>query len=1205
MRSFCHNLRFGFQSLRKARHFLVLFLLAILSFAAFPAQAQAQNIEGDWQGSLQFEGAARRVVLHVSREGGMLQAALDVPDDFDFNRAADSISLDASVLKFALGPYQFEGKVSPDSQAIDGTLSRGDEKQPATFRRKPAGGPPGVEGVVPQLMRLTHLPAEEWRFHAGDIPHGESVTLDDSSWQSVKGNSQAPTDAVWYRRWIEVPKNLNGYDLTGTKIWFQFQIYANGPMPEIIYFNGRRVALGEDLEPIVLFDPAKPGDKILVAIKILHTVDTKHFAGADLRIDFTSARPNPSDILQEMGVVSKLAPSLGPDAPAVQKSLEAAANAVNLKALEQANQPHFDFSLQEAQLDLEVIKPKLAGTAIRLSGNSHIDAAWLWPWTETVDVVRRTFTTALQLMDEYPQYTYTQSAAAYSEWICDKYPTVCQEIKDRIHQGRWEIVGGMWVEPDLNMPDGESLVRQLLVGKRYFKDKLGADVRIGWNPDSFGYNWQLPQIYKRSGIDYFVTQKMDWNDTTRLPLKVFWWQSPDGSKVLSYFPHGYADGIDPVSLAGDVTYSRQRNPGITEMMHLFGVGDHGGGPTRDMLDSGVRWSDPKKVTPPTTWGVAQGFFSDIETKLDTADSPVWNYKTLAAGNTQLPAPPAGLISIPTWKDELYFEYHRGVFTTQANHKRSMREAEEQMLDAEKVSSIAWLSGDSYPAAKFNEAWKKVLFNQFHDLAAGSGISVIYRDAQKDYDVVRWTAADASRHALRTITTNINTKTALGGVPVMVTNSLAWIRTDLANVDVQMPETTKDGVSVIDAKGQALPSQVLSFDAATNTYHLLVEVKDVPSLGYEILTVLSGTRVVDSSLKASATTLENDALRVTIDPLTGCITSLFDKRTSFESIAAGGCGNELIAFQDTPKDYDAWNIDSDIEKVTTKLDKVDSVQLIEQGPLRAVIRITRTWQQSKFVQDVTLYAGLDRVDVANDFDWHETHILLKAAFPLAASSAQATYEIPYGTIERPTTRDNKVEQAKFEVPALRWADLGDAKHGFSLINESKYGYDAKANVLRISLLRSPTWPDPDADRGRHRFSYSLYPHAGDWRQALTVRHGYDFNYKLKAQQVESHEGQMSNEHSFASVKQQNVVLTAMKKAEDSDALIVRFYEWAGKSGNIQFSVPPGATGATLTNLMEQPEGSPLTITANQVTAPIHAFEILTVRVDYPHAATMAP
>jgi alpha-mannosidase len=268
-------------------------------------------------------------------------------------------------------------------------------------------------------------------------------------------------------------------------------------------------------------------------------------------------------------------------------------------------------------------------------------------------------------------------------------------------------------------------------------------------------------------------------------------------------------------------------------------------------------------------------------------------------------------------------------------------------------------------------------------------------------------------------------------------------------------------------------------------------------------------------------------------------------------------------------------------------------------VRATIRVVRNWQNSKFVQEISIYAGLDRVDIGNEIDWHETHVLLKAAFPLAASSGEATYEIPYGSIERPTTRNNRFETAKFEVPALRWADLGDQEHGFSLINESKYGYDAKANVLRISLLRSPTWPDPNADRGHHSFSYSLYPHRGDWKQALTVRRGYEFNYKLSAVQVEPHAGILPPAQSFADIKESNVVLTAIKKAEDSNALIFRFYEWAGKGGEVQLTVPPGATGATSTNLMEQPEGPALPITrTNQVTVPVHPFEIVSVRVDYP-------
>jgi len=1063
----------------------------------------------------------------------------------------------------------------------------------------------GTHRTIAQLGSLNTIPAGDWKFHVGDVAHGEAPEMNDSDWQTVTGNSHAPMEAVWYRRWIEVPKTLNGYDLSGARVWFQFEAYANGPMPQIIYFNGRRVAMGDDLEPIVLFDHAQPGERVLVAVKLLHTVDQKTFARADVAIEFSAARPNPNDLLQEILSANALLPSLGTSTAAVYAGIEAASAAVDLQALEQAQQQAFDASLVRAEGELKKIRGDLQQTSIRLTGNSHIDAAWLWPWTETVQVVHNTFATALQLMDEYPKYTFTQSAAAYSEWMCQKYPAICQEIQDRVKQGRWELVGGMWVEPDLNMPGGESLVRQLLIGKRYFREKFGADVRIGWNPDSFGYNWQLPQIYKKSGVDYFVTQKMAWNDTNPLPFKLFWWQSPDGSKVLSYFPHDYARGIEPEPLAEDVARARQLDPGLPEMMHLFGVGDHGGGPTRAMLDAAVRWSDPKMVYPQTFFGNAQGFFSDVEGKLDSAHSPVWNYKTLAGGSTQLPAPAGGMVSLPTWNDELYFEYHRGVFTSQAAHKRNMRESEQWMLDAEKYSSLAWLFGSAYPAEALNEAWKKVLFNQFHDLAAGSGIAVIYQEAQRDYDMVRFTTGEASSAALAEIAARVDTRSPLGSQSVLIFNPLAWQRKDVVEFSAQMPESVQDGVSVFDAENHLVPMQVISSDAATNTVHLLVEPRAIPALGYGLLRVVPGRSNAPGDLSAHDLTLENSMLRVVVDRTTGCITSLYDKRTQFEAIAAGGCGNELIAFEDKPKDYDAWNIDAEFEKHFTKLDSADSVQLVERGPLRAAIRVTRTWQHSKFVQDITLYAGLDRVDVVNDFDWHETHVLLKAAFPLAASSEHATYEIPYGSIERPTTRNNSWEAAKFEVPALRWADLGDAAHGFSLINDSKYGYDAKGNVLRISLLRSPTWPDAQADRGPQHFAYALYPHAGDWKQSLTVRRGYEFNAHLKALPVSSHRGAWGAQFSFAGVVQDNVVLTAVKKAEDGDALLFRFYEWAGKNGEVQLAVPAGAASATLTNLMEQAEGGPLEISRDdKIRVPVHPFEIVSVRVNYPRAGSGA-
>src|SRR6185437_5570880 len=351
-----------------------------------------------------------------------------------------------------------------------------------------------------------------------------------------------------------------------------------------------------------------------------------------------------------------------------------------------------------------------------------------------------------------------------------------------------EVVGGMWVEPDLNLPSGESLVRQLLVGKRWYEKNYGVNVRVGWNPDSFGYNWQLPQIYKKSGVDYFVTQKMSWNDTNKLPFKLFWWESPDGSKVLTYFPHNYVNtDLGPVRLSEDLAQAREFSPGLTTMMDLYGIGDHGGGPTRAMLDQGFHWADQTAsgdgVTPKYQFGTALNYFTTVEKEI-APESRTWNYQSIAKGYTPPPAVP-GKISIPTWDTELYLEYHRGVYTTQANHKRNMRRAEEEMLNAEKWSSLAWLDGNSYPDAQLTEDWKKVLFNQFHDLAAGSGIGVIYKDAQQDYDWVRMSTNAISASALHAVAERVNTETHHAtSVPVVVWNPLGWTRTGDVTVAVQ-------------------------------------------------------------------------------------------------------------------------------------------------------------------------------------------------------------------------------------------------------------------------------------------------------------------------------------------------------------------------------------------------------------------------------------
>jgi alpha-mannosidase len=1079
---------------------------------------------------------------------------------------------------------------------------------------------PAALAKLHTLETLKELPRGEWRFHAGDIPHGESMSLDDSSWPVAATNSTAPKDAVWYRRTIEVPKTLNGYDITGSRVWFQFRADANGPMPQIIYFNGRRVALGDDLEPIILFEPAKPGDKVLVAVKLLHTVDDKRFEGVSLRVEpsadaTASARPNPDDIRIQCLTAADLLPELPTPHKDLLPVVEAAVAAIDTDALTTGNQAAFDASLLKAQAILAPLHPVLQQAKMDLDGNSHIDAAWLWPRSETIDVVRRTFTTALQLMNEYPDYVYTQSAAQYNEWMADKYPDLNAQIKQRVKEGRWELVGGMWVEPDLNLPGGESLIRQLLVGQRYFQKEYGVTARIGWNPDSFGYNWQLPQIYKRSGMDYFVTQKMHWNDTNQLPFRLFWWESPDGSKVLTYFPTDYVhDNVNPTRISADFAESAQRNPGTTEMLDLYGIGDHGGGPTRDMLDQGDHWiaagKQPDTAVPTMRYSTAQHYFTDVESNLNPT-SPTWDYDSIAKGYTPPPASASGAIGIPTWNDELYFEYHRGVYTTQAAHKRNMRTSETATLDAEKLASFAWLDGQPYPNDLLTDNWKKITFNQFHDLAAGSGIAVIYRDAQNDYTQVFDADHNITDASLNNLDAHINTQDSLkdGGVPIVIFNTLAWPRTEDVELHIQFPQAVRN-LQISGTEDKAYKSQVIANNPATNEYTVLVTAVDVPALGYKVLHAYGAPKEDDRERGFSAEetplaiTLQNSKLKLVIDKKAGCITSLetgLTDRSSTQYLAPQACGNQLQTYVDKPKNYDAWNIDpGTLDGAMTPISNVDSIAVTDNGPLRKTIRITRTWSKSHFIQDISLDAGADTVRISNDVEWHETHVLLKAAFPLAATSGKATYEIPFGNITRSTTRNNSWEKAQFEVPAQNWADLGDDHQGLSLINDSKYGYDALGNTLRLTLLRSPTWPDADADQGRQRFTYEIYPHAGSWKTALTVHRGYELNTPLIAQQVFAHTGELPATHSFVAVDNPNVTLSAVKKAEDANALIFRMYEWAGKPTEVKLHIPAGALYAVETNMMESPltNAPHLPLTGDTVTVPITPYEILTLRVTYP-------
>jgi alpha-mannosidase len=1057
------------------------------------------------------------------------------------------------------------------------------------------------KATLDRLNSLTQQSESEWRFH-DDISHPEDPSLNDSDWglwtvKNVSGpGGQHANEEHWtgtrvFRRSIQIPEKINGYATQGARVWLDLRFGSPGRLMITVFSNGAVLYRGDDdnILPVLLTESAQPGQRFLVAARVVgpDTVQSEFFH-SELTIDAPRSRPDPARLRLELLASRPIIAAYEDGKAERERQLQAALQAIDFSPLEKGDQAAFDTSLKLAHAKLEVLKPWLEQFTIRAVGNSHIDMAWLWPWTETVEVVRNTFNSVLDLMREYPDFKFTMSSARTYEWMQEKYPDIYHQIEQRVKEGRWEIVGGMWVEPDLNMPDGESLVRQILVGKRYFQKNFGVDVKIGWNPDSFGYNYQLPQIYKRSGMDYFVTQKLMWaHEFTTFPYKFFWWQAPDGSRLLTYFPHDYADPIDAEPLGSQVAQWMPaiygpKIPDKPEMMHLYGVGDHGGGPTRVMLDHAAQLRAPDTVFPKLEFSFASEFFSDMEKKLPS-------------------------MQVPTWDGELYFQYHRGVFTTQAETKRRIRRSEENVLNAEKFAALALLYGRPYPQEVMTQTWKNLLFDHFHDIMPGSGIAVNYLDAKRNLENVDRAANDITLASLKEIAAHINIR--LDAEPVLIFNPLSWPRSEIVEIEAQLSASpaTHHPIEVVDANQNQVDSQLLSFDPVTQRVKVLVRA-DVPALGYKTYGVRYANRELKgySELKASADTLQNEFIRVKIDPQTGCMTSLFDKKSGTEALApaetdTGGpknytCGNLLQTFVDKPKQWDAWNIDADFEKQHWDLDKADEVKLVESGPLRSVIRVKNHFQNSTFVRDITLYAGVPRVDVKMQVEWHEKHILLKVAFPVNAHSDKATYEIPFGSVERPTTRKTPAEQAQFEVPAQRWADISDGKHGLSLLNDSKYGYDAKGNVLRLSLLRSPEWPDPHADEGHHEFTYSLYPHAGGWKDALTIRRGYELNYKLLAVPSAFHEGQLPVEHSFVQSKADNVIVTAVKKAEDDNALIVRFYEWAGKQGDVDIQLPTGAASASETDLMERPTGN-LPVSNGEVKVPTKPYEIKTIKVRF--------
>jgi alpha-mannosidase len=807
--------------------------------------------------------------------------------------------------------------------------------------------------------------------------------------------------------------------------------------------------------------------------------------------------------------------------------------------------------------------PPRALTA-HLIGHAHIDLSWLWRWEETVaDIATFTFKGTLAQMDNLPGLTFAQSQAALYDAIEKDYPELFGAIARKIKEGTWVPVGGMWVEPDANMPDGEALARQLLYGKRYFLDKFGVDVKVGWNPDTFGHNWQMPQILRRAGIDSYVFGRCAPGPD---PTHFFWWEGMDGSRVLGYVPAGWYNVSLREGTRGILEAAR-KNTELKDFMLLYGAGDHGGGP-RDADVAAIRKFRDDPNEPRLVFDVPEAYLKSVAEK--------------GAG-------------FPVVKRELNFAFP-ACYTTQAATKRNNRQLESLLLTAERFSAVAAGSGyrDYYPERDIDEAWKIVLRNQFHDILDGSSIGPVYDEVAGFYRQARMRGERALDFSLEAISAQIDTRGE--GFPVVVYNPLFWERTEPVIAEVAVPPDTKTArpwagtVRMTDGSGRDISIQVLEkrVQGENTAFRVLFMAEAVPSLGYELYRLIpaenEGTGT--GTVKAGPNELENEFLKVRLDPKTGWITSLYDKAAKREVLA--GPGNVLEAIVDEPENMSAWELG--LKGLAGKAgENGATIELVERGPVRAVLRVKTRFRDSTFEQDLTLYAGLPRLDCRMRFDWRERNIMIKAAFPLDIKSPAARFEIPYGSIVRPADGT--------EVPALRWVDVSDASGGYgaALLNDSKYGFDVKGGVLRMSVIHGATYPDPEADRGRHEILYSLLPHRGDWKAAGVTRRGMELNSPLIARVPLVHAGALSAVHSFVRVGPANVVLSALKKEMGyyTNSVVARLYELHGQKteAKLEFPWPVNAEEA---DLIERPAGKTLG-SGTSITVPLEPYEIKTLRL----------
>ena len=985
----------------------------------------------------------------------------------------------------------------------------------------------------------------DFSYKKTEYKKGNALPQVDESWSVFTENDifTGYDEHAWFYKKVTIPESLRNKNLylkftTNVIGWDavnpQFIVYINGKIVQGLDVNHTRVKIDSSMECFDLHLYAYTGcpdngiiPKFYLASSLMDVDAVAEKVYYDIKV------------AQEILIYSE------ENTKEYFDLLRVVTETLNLLDFRKPHSEEYQIALQKASdyMDSELYGKlsKKSLPQVTCIGHTHIDIAWLWTVAQTREKAQRSFATVINLMRQYPDYKFMSSQAILYQMVKEEAPELYEEIKKAIHAGKWEVEGSMWVEADCNLISGESLVRQILVGKNFFKDEFDIDTKILWLPDVFGYSASMPQILKKAGVDKFVTSKISWNDTNQMPYDVFMWKGIDGTELFTYFltaqnkvrgekPVNYTTYVgmgEPKQVAGAWDRFQQKEI-ISEAIVTYGWGDGGGGPTSEHLEQIQRMSYGLPNCPTAVFDTATNFLNRV---YDAAIDNRYFKK---------------------WEGELYLEFHRGTYTSQAKNKRFNRKAEFALSNLEALSIAGNVLTDyTYPKTTIDDSWKMVLTNQFHDIIPGSSIKEVYEVTDKEYGEFFQNCAQLQGEISDAIIKRMNTPEGL----------LVW----------NPNSYTHSGNVIVDGE----------------TYY----VNDIPAKGYKVIPTCALNNA--HSVQITDRKLENKYYTIEFDENYD-ITRLYSKKCNRELLQAGKKANVFSVFEDIPYNFDAWELSKYYKEKQWNVDELISVEPVFEGA-RAGFKIVKKFMTSTIAQIVYLYDETERIDFETDVDWDIEHTCLKVAFPVEINTSKATCDIQFGSIERNTHENTSWDAARFEICAHKYVDLSENGFGVTMMNDCKYGHDIRDGVMRLTLLKCATYPAPNADKGHHKFTYSIYAHEGSVHNSDAIELAYDLNNPMQACKVTENQGDLPSEYSLLSCDKKNFVVETIKQAEYTKDIIVRGYECQNKQTDVVLNLGFPVKKVYTCNLMEEKQEE-LTVENGKVAFTVKPFEIYSILIE---------